>query len=62
VQVPVAQAGALADALGVPRRALSLVGGATSRTKIVDVEGVDGDTLARLLADLRGRGGPQGAG
>jgi uncharacterized protein (TIGR00251 family) len=46
----------LADALGVPRRAVSVVSGATSRTKVVEVEGGDDDTLAALLADLRGPG------
>ena len=47
---------ALADALGVPRRAVSLVSGATSRTKLVQVEGGDDDTLHALLAHLRGDG------
>lgn len=40
---------AVAQACGVPRRAVSLVSGATSRTKIVDVEGADEATLRRLL-------------
>ena len=52
---------ALAEALAVPRRAVSIVSGATSRTKVVEVEGVDGDTLEALCADLRGDGRPQGA-
>jgi uncharacterized protein (TIGR00251 family) len=46
----------VARALGVPRRAVSVVSGATSRTKVVEVEGGDDDTLAALLADLRGPG------
>jgi uncharacterized protein YggU (UPF0235/DUF167 family) len=40
---------AVADALAVPRRAVTLVAGATSRTKILDVPGADPATLARLL-------------
>lgn len=41
---------AVAQAFGVPRRAVSLVTGTTSRTKVVDVDGADEATLARLLA------------
>lgn len=41
---------ALADAFGVRRRAVTLVAGATSRTKIVDVAGADPADLDRLLA------------
>jgi len=40
---------ALADALGVRRAALQLVTGATSRTKVIDV---DGDVSARVDALL----------
>jgi uncharacterized protein YggU (UPF0235/DUF167 family) len=40
---------ALAEALGVRRAALRLVTGATSRTKVVDV---DGDVSARVQALL----------
>ena len=40
---------ALADALGVRRAALHLVTGATSRTKVVDV---DGDVSARVATLL----------
>jgi uncharacterized protein len=40
---------ALADAFGVRRRAVALVAGGTSRTKIVEVDGADPDTLSRLL-------------
>ena len=47
---------ALAEALGLPRQAVSIVSGATSRTKVVQVEGVADDTLEALLADLRGDG------
>jgi uncharacterized protein (TIGR00251 family) len=53
---------ALAEALGVPRRAVSIVSGGTSRTKVVQVEGGAEDTLEALLADRRGPGRPQGAG
>ena len=41
---------AIADAFGVRRRAVTLVAGATSRTKIVDVAGADPADLDRLLA------------
>ena len=42
--------GAVADAFGVRRSAVTLVTGATSRTKVVDVAGADPGELARLLA------------
>jgi uncharacterized protein len=41
---------AIADAFGVRRSAVTLVAGATSRTKIVDVAGADPASLRRLLA------------
>jgi uncharacterized protein len=41
---------AVAAAFGVRRRAVTLVAGAASRTKIVDVAGADPAVLARLLA------------
>ncbi len=41
---------ALAAAFDVRRGAATLVSGATSRTKIIDLEGADPDVLARLLA------------
>ena len=41
---------AVAAALGVRRRAVTLVTGATSRTKVVDVEGGDTDRLRDLLS------------
>ena len=41
---------AVADAFGVRRRAVTLVSGPTSRTKVVDVDGADPAVLARLLA------------
>ena len=44
---------ALAEALGLPRSRLSLVTGATSRTKVVAVEDPPGDLAARVAA-LRG--------
>ena len=40
---------AVAEAFGVRRRAVTLVSGATSRTKVVDVEGGDPQRLADLL-------------
>jgi uncharacterized protein YggU (UPF0235/DUF167 family) len=40
---------AVADAFGVRRRAVTLVAGATSRTKIVEVDGADPAILRRLL-------------
>jgi uncharacterized protein (TIGR00251 family) len=39
----------LAEAFGVPRRAVTVVAGVTSRTKLVDVSGADPDVLGRLL-------------
>ena len=46
---------ALADALGVPRRAVNLVHGAASRTKVVDVEGHD-ERLEAEVARLAAAG------
>jgi uncharacterized protein YggU (UPF0235/DUF167 family) len=40
---------AVADAFGVRRRAVELVSGSTSRTKVVDIAGGDPAVLARLL-------------
>jgi len=40
---------AVAGAFGVRRRAVTLVSGATSRTKVVDVAGADQAALDRLL-------------
>jgi uncharacterized protein YggU (UPF0235/DUF167 family) len=40
---------AVAAAFGVRRRAVTLVAGASSRTKILDVEGAEPATLSRLL-------------
>jgi uncharacterized protein len=40
---------AIAAALGVRRRQVSLVTGSTSRTKVVEVEGADPARLAALL-------------
>ncbi|HET9656351.1 MAG TPA: DUF167 domain-containing protein [Kineosporiaceae bacterium] len=44
---------AVAEALGISRRNLRLVSGATSRTKVVEVEGQDSRVAARL-AELLG--------
>jgi uncharacterized protein YggU (UPF0235/DUF167 family) len=41
---------AIAAAFGVRRRAVTLVAGATGRTKIVDVAGADPADLDRLLS------------
>ena len=44
---------AIAEAFGVPRRAVTLVSGAASRVKVIDVAGGDPAVLGRLLADCR---------
>ena len=43
----------VAAAFGVRRGAVTLVAGATSRTKIIDVAGGSHDVLTRLLAAVR---------
>jgi uncharacterized protein (TIGR00251 family) len=43
----------LADELGVARRAVRLVGGATSRQKLVVVDGLDRDAIIACWPDLR---------
>ena len=48
---------AVAAALGVRRHAVTLIAGASSRTKIVQVEGADPGALNRLLANA-GHGNP----
>jgi uncharacterized protein YggU (UPF0235/DUF167 family) len=42
---------AVRQAFGVPRRAVRLVTGATSRTKIVEIDGADPAALRRLLGE-----------
>jgi hypothetical protein len=42
---------AVAAAFGLRRRAVTLVAGASSRTKILEVEGASPATLSRLLAE-----------
>jgi uncharacterized protein len=42
---------AVAAAFGLRRRAVTLVAGATSRTKILEVTGADPAALSHLLAD-----------
>ncbi|MBX6332275.1 MAG: DUF167 domain-containing protein [Gemmatimonadaceae bacterium] len=42
----------LADRLGVPKRAVVIVGGASARTKVVEVDGVD---VARVRLLTGGR-------
>ena len=39
----------LAEALGVPRRAVHLTAGLTSRRKTVEIEGLSGEAAAALL-------------
>ncbi|NLA37339.1 MAG: DUF167 domain-containing protein [Actinobacteria bacterium] len=48
--------GALADALGVKRRAATLVSGATSRSKVIEiaVDEAEHDTVLERLQSLRG--------
>jgi hypothetical protein len=46
---------AVAAAFGVPRRSVTLVTGAASRTKILDVEGADPAVLRRLRARPAGQ-------
>jgi uncharacterized protein len=48
-QATAAALAAVAAAFGVRRRAVTLVAGASSRTKIVDVVGADPAVLDRLL-------------
>lgn len=40
----------LADSLGVPRRMVEIVSGASSRTKVVEVAGIDAGAVNRLAA------------
>lgn len=40
----------LAESLGVPRRQVRIVSGATARIKVVEVTGVDVDAVTRLEA------------
>lgn len=46
---------AVAAALGLPRRSVRLIGGAASRTKRFDVDGVDPEHLDRLIEELNPR-------
>jgi uncharacterized protein (TIGR00251 family) len=39
----------LADTFGVPPRAITIVAGATSRTKVVQMEGVNEESVRRLM-------------
>lgn len=48
-QATAAALAAVASAFGVPRRAVTLVAGATSRTKILDVAGADRAVMDHLL-------------
>jgi uncharacterized protein len=49
-QATAAALAAIADAFGVRRRAVTLVAGAASRRKIMDVDGAEPAVLDRLLA------------
>lgn len=55
---------ALAEALAVPRRSVTLVRGATSRRKVVEVDlaGTDRETVGARLVSLLGAGGAGGEG
>jgi uncharacterized protein YggU (UPF0235/DUF167 family) len=44
---------AVATAFGVRRHAVTLIAGASGRTKIIDVSGADPAALTRLLANAR---------
>ena len=48
---------AVVGALGVRRHAVTLIAGASSRTKIAEIEGADSGALNRLLANA-GHGDP----
>jgi hypothetical protein len=54
--------GALADALGVPRRFVTLARGATSRRKVVDVvaEHLEPGSVSRTVSQLRGTSSAEG--
>jgi uncharacterized protein (TIGR00251 family) len=43
----------LADRLGVPRRSVQVVAGATSRAKMVEIEGTTADAVRALVAPRR---------
>jgi uncharacterized protein len=49
-QATAAALAAVAAAFGVPRSAVTLVAGATSRTKILDVAGADRAVMEQLLS------------
>jgi uncharacterized protein len=55
-QATAAALDAVAAAFGVRRRAVTLISGASSRTKVVEVSGADPAALDRLRLD--GRAGP----
>jgi uncharacterized protein (TIGR00251 family) len=45
----------LAEAFGLPRRAVTIAGGAHARTKRVRLDGIDEQDVAVVLASLRAR-------
>jgi uncharacterized protein YggU (UPF0235/DUF167 family) len=48
----------VAAAFGLRRRAVTLIAGASSRTKVLEVEGADPTTFSRLLASTGEDAGP----
>jgi uncharacterized protein (TIGR00251 family) len=42
----------LAEALGVPRRMVRIVAGTSSRSKVVEVDGVDAGAVERLITEV----------
>jgi len=44
---------AVADAFGVPRGAVTLISGTTSRTRIIEVDGAEPASLGRLLKSAK---------
>jgi uncharacterized protein (TIGR00251 family) len=46
----------LAERLGVARRAVSIVGGATSRSKVVEVRGVSVELVRSLVTEAESHG------
>jgi uncharacterized protein YggU (UPF0235/DUF167 family) len=46
----------LAERLGVPRRDVSIVGGAASRSKLVEVRGVSAELVRSLVTEVESHG------
>jgi hypothetical protein len=47
----------VADALDVPRRAVRIVAGATSKNKAIEISGVDAATIHKRIAGLTSQTG-----